>query len=148
MLPSQVMAAARGRLDALRASLPPGYAITIGGEEEEQKKGFKNLAVVLLISVLVIFLALVVQFRSAVKPLIVFAAIPFGAAGALASLVLMGAPLGFMALLGIISLIGVIVNHQIGGLTLATAITLLLVPVLYDTFVLNLKLVRWDAREE
>ena len=36
---------------------------------------------------------------------------------------------------------------QIGGLTFATFVTLLLVPVIYATFVLDLKLVRWDAHE-
>jgi multidrug efflux pump subunit AcrB len=36
-------------------------------------------------------------------------------------------------------------NAQIGGLTLATFITLLLVPVLYSIFVLDLKLIRWDV---
>ena len=55
----------------------------IGGEYEEQVKGFKNLAIVMVISVTMIFLALVIQFRHAVKPFIVFAAIPFGMAGAL-----------------------------------------------------------------
>ena len=60
-----------------------------------------------------IFLALVFQFRNAVKPLIVFAAIPFGVVGALVGLWIMGAPFGFMAFLGVISLIGVIVSHII-----------------------------------
>jgi len=36
---------------------------------------------------------------------------------------------------------------QIGGLTFATVVTLLLVPVIYATFVLDLKLVKWDAHE-
>ena len=67
----------------------------------------------MLVSVVAIYLALVFQFSSAVKPLIVFAAIPFGVVGALVTLVLMGAPFGFMAFLGIISLIGVIVSHVI-----------------------------------
>ena len=158
------------------------------------------------ISVAVIFLALVFQFRSAVKPLIVFGAIPYGVVGAVAVLWLMGAPFGFMAFLGVASLVGVIVSHvivlfdfieeahaagepleqalldagilrlrpvlitvgatvialfplamhggplweplcyaQIGGLTVATFVTLLLVPVLYAIFVKDLRWVRWEA---
>ena len=177
----------------------------VGGEEEEQKKGFKELATVMAISVSSIYLALVLQFRHAVKPLIVFAAIPYGMVGAGAALFVVGAPFGFMAFLGIASLVGVIVSHvivlfdfieekhaegepleqalldagimrlrpvlitvgatvialfplaehggplwepmcyaQIGGLTVATFITLLLVPVIYSIFVLDLKLVRWE----
>jgi multidrug efflux pump subunit AcrB len=151
----------------------------------------------------------VFQFKHAIKPLIVFAAIPYGVVGALAALWLMGSAFGFMAFLGVASLIGVIVSHiivlfdfieerhehgeplqealldagiirlrpvlitvaatvtalfplaahggplweplcyaQIGGLTFATFVTLLLVPVIYATFVLDLKLVRWDTREQ
>ena len=47
--------------------------------DEEQKRGFGNLALVLAISISAIFLALVLQFRNAVKPLIVFGAAEEGA---------------------------------------------------------------------
>ena len=209
VLPSEIMNRARKDIGAIALDLPPGFKLEIGGEEEEQVKGFKNLVTVLLISLACIFLALVVQFKSATKPIILFAAIPFGVAGALVCLALMGSPFGFMAFLGIISLIGVIVSHvivlfdfieerhhegagleealidagilrvrpvlitvaatvlalfplaveggplweplcyaQIGGLTIATFITLLIVPVLYAIFVKDLRLVRWDGHEE
>jgi multidrug efflux pump subunit AcrB len=204
-LPSEVLRSAMPALDDLSRTLPPGYRLEIGGEREEQLKGFGELAVVMLVSVLLIYLALVFQFRNAVKPWIVFAAIPFGVMGALVSLVAMRTPFGFMAFLGVASLIGVIVSHvivlfdyieearemgtplkdalihagiarmrpvivtvgatvfglvplalhggplweglcysQIGGLSIATLVTLALVPVLYAIFVLDLKLIRWD----
>lgn len=203
---SEIMNAARKQLSELKDSLPPGYKLEIGGEEEEQVKGFVNLTIVLVISVTAIFLALVFQFKNTIKPFIVFAAVPYGAVGALLGLWVMNTPFGFMAFLGIISLIGVIVSHiivlfdfieekheegspliealldagimrlrpvmitvgatvvalfplaahggpfwepmcyaQIGGLLAATFITLLLVPVLYAIFVLDLKLVKWDV---
>ncbi|MBF0551471.1 MAG: efflux RND transporter permease subunit [Deltaproteobacteria bacterium] len=113
VLASQVMNAARPRLMEFQKSLPPGYNLQIGGEEEEQSKGFNDLTIVLIISVTCIYLALVFQFRNAIKPLIVFASIPYGVTGALAALVIMGAPFGFMAFLGIVSLVGVIVSHVI-----------------------------------
>ncbi len=205
ILPSQVLAEIGPELAGFEKTLPPGYRVVVAGEQEEQKKGFGNLAMVLGVSVAAIFLALVLQFRSAIKPVVVFAAIPYGVVGALFSLAVMGTPFGFMAFLGIISLIGVIVSHvivlfdfieerhaegealrdalidagilrvrpvlitvgatviafvplalhggplweplcyaQIGGLTIATVITLLIVPVLYSIFVLDLKLVKWD----
>jgi multidrug efflux pump subunit AcrB len=198
-----------GRIKAYGRSLPPGYKLEIGGEYEKQTEGFGELALVMLISVVMIFLALVVQFRHAIKPVIVFAAIPFGIVGALAALWIMGSPFGFTGFLGVASLVGVIVSHvivlfdfieekhaegeplrqalldagimrlrpvlitvgatvialfplaahggplweplcyaQIGGLTIATFVTLLLVPVLYAIFVLDLKLVRWDDAEK
>ncbi|HWS89072.1 MAG TPA: efflux RND transporter permease subunit [Pyrinomonadaceae bacterium] len=205
-LASEVMAAARAGLKELEASLPAGYRLEIGGEEEDQIEGFTDLTIVLGISVVMIFLALVFQFKNAIKPFIVFAAVPYGMVGALAALWVMGAPFGFMAFLGIVSLVGVIVSHiivlfdfieekhaegeplvealldagimrlrpvlitvgatvialfplashggplwepmcyaQIGGLCAATFITLLLVPVLYSIFVLDLKLVKWET---
>ena len=87
--------------------------MAIAGEEEERIKGFAQVTVVLLVSTVLIFLALVFQFKNAVKPLIVFAAIPYGMVGALAALVIMKLPFGFMAFLGVASLIGIIVSHVI-----------------------------------
>lgn len=204
-LASEVMTAARPKLQEFASQMPAGYRLEIGGEEEDTIKGFRNLTIVLLISVVTIFLALVFQFKNAIKPFIVFAAVPFGVVGALAALWIMGAPFGFMAFLGVVSLVGVIVSHiivlfdfieekhaegepliealldagimrlrpvmitvgatvialfplashggplwepmcyaQIGGLSVATFVTLLLVPVMYAIFVLDLKLVKWD----
>jgi multidrug efflux pump subunit AcrB len=113
MLPSQIMDKVRSKFHALNRSLPPGYTMEIGGEEEEQNKGFIQLSQVMAISIILIFLALTLEFKSAIKPLIVFAAVPFGMIAALAALAIMGAPIGFMAFLGIASLIGVIVSHLI-----------------------------------
>ncbi|MBL8187706.1 MAG: efflux RND transporter permease subunit, partial [Acidobacteria bacterium] len=113
VLPSQVFNASRTKMDEFERSLPPGYSISIGGEREQRLKGFRDLAVVMAVSVLAIFLALVVQFKHAIKPLLVFSAIPFGMVGAFAALWVMGAPFGFIAFLGIASLIGVIVSHVI-----------------------------------
>jgi multidrug efflux pump len=112
-LPSQVFKAARARLDEFQRSLPPGYGMSVGGEREQQLKGFRELGVVMLVSVVAIFLALAAQFKHAIKPLLVFSAIPFGVVGAFVALAVMGAPFGFMAFLGVASLIGVIVSHVI-----------------------------------
>jgi len=209
ILPSQVLEPLMPKIKEFQKDLPPGYFLEIGGEYDEQVKGFKQLSVVMAISVMLIYIALVVQFRSAVKPILVFAAIPYGMTGALAGLVIMHQPFGFMGFLGVASLVGVIVSHvivlfdfieeahergeplrealldagivrlrpvmitvgatvlglvplamhggplweplcyaQIGGLSIATFITLLLVPVLYSIFVLDLKLIKWETKEQ
>src|SRR3954447_7159618 len=100
-------------LRKFEAGLPEGYRVEIVGELKEQIKGQRQSLTVVLASVIAIYLALVFQFRNAIKPLIVFAGIPFGAVGALASVWLMRMPLGFLVTLGITSLIGVIVSHVI-----------------------------------
>lgn len=113
VLPSQVFNATRAKMDDLGRTLPPGYSLSVGGEREQRLKGFGDLAIVMAVSVLAIFLALVIQFKHAIKPLLVFSAIPFGMVGAFAALAIMGSPFGFIAFLGIASLIGVIVSHVI-----------------------------------
>lgn len=112
-LASDVDGAAQANLDKLRASLPPGYAIEQGGEIEEQQKAFLQLVAVLAISVVCIYLALVLEFKNVVKPLLVFAAVPYGMVGSVIGLRAMSEPFGFMAFLGIISLVGVLVSHII-----------------------------------
>ncbi len=113
VLASEIVANAKPQLDAIAASLAPGYRLEIGGEHEKQIQGFRELVMVLCISILAIYLALAFQFSSAIKPLIVFAAVPYGAVGALFAIWVMGSPFGFMAFLGIVSLVGVIVSHII-----------------------------------
>jgi multidrug efflux pump subunit AcrB len=101
------------RLRDFENHLPPGYRMEIVGELKEQIKGQRQSLTVVVASVIAIYLALVFQFKNAIKPLIVFAGIPFGTVGALAGVWLMHMPLGFMVILGITSLIGVIVSHVI-----------------------------------
>ncbi len=113
VLPSQVLAPLLPKIKEFQKNLPPGYFLEIGGEYDEQQKGFKQLGVVMAISVLLIYIALVMQFKNAVKPFLVFAAIPYGMTGAFAGLVIMGQPFGFMGFLGVASLVGVIVSHVI-----------------------------------
>ena len=204
-LASEVITVALPKLKELEKALPPGYGITVGGEYDKQLTGFRDLGTVLAISVTAIYLALLFQFNNAIKPFLVFAAAPYGVAGALIALWVMNTSFGFMAFLGIASLIGVIVSHvivlfdfieemhakgepfeqavidagiirlrpvlitvgatvlalfplamhggplwqplcyaQIGGLTVATFITLLMVPVLYSIMVLDLKWLTWE----
>ena len=204
VLASEILKQALPRLTEFQKHMPRGYRIQIGGEQAKQQSGFANLTTVLLISIVGIYAALLLQFGDAIKPLLVLAATPYGVVGALICLAIMGSPFGFMAFLGIASLIGVIVSHvivlfdfieemrekgepfeqairdagierlrpvmitvaatilalfplashggplwqplcyaQIGGLAVATFITLLLVPVFYSIAVLDLKIVKW-----
>ncbi|MGA8037408.1 MAG: efflux RND transporter permease subunit [Candidatus Acidiferrales bacterium] len=208
VLASEVFGPAQAKLNELSETLPPGYQIIVSGEQAKTEQGFRNLAVVMAISVAMIFLALAFQFKHSIKPFLVLACAPYGVGGALLALRVMGASFGFMAFLGIASLIGVIVSHvivlfdfieemhekgepleqalldagivrlrpvmitvgatvlalvplamhggplwqplcyaQIGGLCVATFITLLLVPILYSIFVLDFKIVTWGAAE-
>ncbi|AWM36632.1 Multidrug resistance protein MexB [Gemmata obscuriglobus] len=112
-LPSAVVDEVEKKLKPVSAEWPPGYRFAVGGEKEEQEKGFKSIATAGLVSMLAIYLALVVQFNSLTKPLLVYAAVPFGMVGGLMGLLAFNVPLGFFAGLGLSSLMGVIVSHVI-----------------------------------
>jgi len=64
VLASEVLGPIESKLKDLQSRLPPGYQLQIAGEKAKQVDGFMNLAVVLLISLVGIYLALLVQFRA------------------------------------------------------------------------------------
>ncbi|WP_437193199.1 efflux RND transporter permease subunit [Planctomicrobium sp. SH527] len=113
LLSSDVYTFVEQKLATATKDWPPGYRFQVGGEKEEQLKGFGSLYISMIVSVFAIYLALILQFNSLTKPLVVFAAVPFGMIGGLMGLIIFGVPLGFFALLGVSSLIGVIISHVI-----------------------------------
>ncbi len=113
VLASKVVEALDVKLKEASKAWPAGYHYAFGGEKEEQEKGFGSMQIAMITSVLAIYLALVLQFNSLTKPLVVFAAVPFGMVGGLMGLILFNVPLGFFALLGLSSLAGVIISHVI-----------------------------------
>jgi multidrug efflux pump subunit AcrB/outer membrane protein TolC len=110
-LPSQVLASARR--DISRISLPEGYSIEYGGEEENQNETSGEMDRALAISLVLIFITLLFQFRTLVDPLIVMAAFPLALPGAALGLFVTGNPFGFTAFIGIISLGGLVVRNSI-----------------------------------
>jgi len=113
VLPSQVVGAVADRLRQAHRTWPANYRYEFGGEKQEQQKGFASLTRALMISLGAIYLVLVWQFNSVTKPLVVFAAVPFGLAAGMMGLLIFHVSFGFMAFLGIASLAGVIVSHII-----------------------------------
>ncbi|MEO0556784.1 MAG: efflux RND transporter permease subunit, partial [Bacteroidota bacterium] len=102
-------------VDAVRASvaLPPGYRFFVGGKLEAQQENFSSLGTALLVALFGIFGVLVLQFRSLVQPMVVFAAIPLTAVGAFPALALTGYSFSFTAFIGLTSLVGIVVNNSI-----------------------------------
>jgi len=92
---------------------PRDYHYVVGGEYEEQQSTFGNLAIILILAQIAIFAVLVLQFRSILQPLIVFSAIPLAASGSIIALYITGWPFSFFAFIGLISLIGIVVNNSI-----------------------------------
>jgi len=91
----------------------PGYDLKFGGEEKSTKESVASLARAMVIAVIGIFVILVALFKSFAKPLLVMYSIPFGFIGTIIGFSIHDKSLGFLAVIGIIGLAGVIVNSSI-----------------------------------
>jgi multidrug efflux pump subunit AcrB len=97
------------------AALPkrPGVRIEIGGQVESQRAAFDNLRVVFGLALGLVFLLLVVQFRSLALPLVVLLSLPFGQLGALLALHARHVALNISSGMGLILLVGLVVKNGI-----------------------------------
>ena len=110
-LSSQIVADTRKQVDKM--ALPAGYRIEYGGERENQNETFGEMEHALLISLVLIFLILLFQFRTLVDPLIVMMAFPLALPGAALGLLITHNNFGFTAFMGIVSLGGLVVRNSI-----------------------------------
>ncbi len=92
---------------------PSGYSYEIGGTFESSASANASIADKMPLAGLLILLLLVGQFNSLRKPLIIVLTIPLGLIGVVIGLLVTGQPFGFMTLLGVISLAGIVINNAI-----------------------------------
>src|SRR5699024_11282083 len=92
---------------------PQIYDEEIGGVAEMQKDSFEQLGLAMVVAIAIVFLLLVMTFRSMMQPLILLVSIPFAATGALALLLITGKPMDISALIGMLMLIGIVVTNAI-----------------------------------
>lgn len=110
----QAVAGLRPELDALQARWPLGYAYAFGGEHEESRKAQQSIYDQLPLAGLVIVLLLILQFNSYRRPLIVLLIVPMGLIGVTAGLLAVpGMYFGFMTLLGVVALSGIVINNVV-----------------------------------
>lgn len=110
-LPSAVLSRARAQLENI--PIPSGYRLEFAGEDKEMNKSMNAMLMVVLISITAIMMTMIVQFESFVKSLTVTLTVPLGLIGTFAGLAFSGSSFGFMAMLGLVSLTGVIISHII-----------------------------------
>jgi multidrug efflux pump len=101
------------QLDALRATLPDGYRIEVGGAAEASAKGNASLVKVLPLMILSILGVLMIQLQSFALVVLVLLTAPLGLIGVTASLLATGMPFGFVATLGTIALFGIIMRNSV-----------------------------------
>ena len=103
------------QIDALiaRSNIPKGVEVTLRGMVQSMRESFKSFATGLLLSVLLLYLILVAQFRSFIDPFIILLALPPGITGVLLTLWLTGTTLNIMSLMGVVMLAGVAMSNSI-----------------------------------
>jgi multidrug efflux pump len=102
-----------GPLRALMKKMPPGYQIQVAGAVEEASKGQGAIVVGLPVALFIILTLLMLQLQSFSRAALVFITGPLGIAGAAAALLILNRPFGFVALLGVIALFGMIIRNSV-----------------------------------
>ncbi len=97
----------------IRDGLAPGYRLEIGGAAEESIKANASLAALFPVMVLAMLTLLMIQLQSFSRLILVFLTAPLGLIGASLGLNLTGKPFGFVALLGLIALAGMIMRNAV-----------------------------------
>ncbi|UII27524.1 efflux RND transporter permease subunit [Fulvivirga maritima] len=109
--PASILRDITPKIDALE--LPAGVHIEYGGDAESTRDNQPNMMTSLGVSLILIFLTLLFQFKNLGKSLIVLSTFPLSLLGAFTGLYITGNPLGMTAFMGIISLIGIVVRNGI-----------------------------------
>jgi multidrug efflux pump len=111
--PATVVAQISAELDKLRAQLPPGYRIDVGGAVEESAKAGASIAAGVPLFLFVVFTVLMIQLMSFQRVILVVLTAPLGLIGVVSFLLLFNKPMGFVAQLGIIALFGMIMRNSV-----------------------------------
>ena len=103
------------RIEALAAgiSLPEGFDIAMGGQNEEMVRSFDSMRFALLLAVFLVYLVMASQFESFLHPLVIMFTIPLGLVGSLLALMAVDERVSVVVLIGLIMLAGIVVNNAI-----------------------------------
>jgi hydrophobic/amphiphilic exporter-1 (mainly G- bacteria), HAE1 family len=96
-----------------QTQLPENMTITVRGSVQAMRSSFKSFSLGLILSVLLVYLILVAQFRSFVDPFLILLAVPTGLAGVLVMLWASSTTLNVMSLMGVVMMVGIVVSNSI-----------------------------------
>ncbi|MDQ9817346.1 efflux RND transporter permease subunit [Acinetobacter bereziniae] len=111
--PATVVNQMAEKMDQLRATLPSGYLVEVGGTVEESAKGQSSVNAGMPLFLAVVFTLLMIQLKSISRSFIVFLTAPLGLIGVVLFLLLFNKPFGFVAMLGTIALSGMIMRNSL-----------------------------------
>jgi HAE1 family hydrophobic/amphiphilic exporter-1 len=102
-------------IEAVLADLPPSRELRmdVGGENEEMRRSFRDLAFAFGLALVLVYMILAAQFESFVHPFTILTAVPLALVGTVLALALTGGGLNTMSLIGVVILVGIVVNDAI-----------------------------------
>ena len=113
MQPTDLVKVLKPEVDKFAASLPEGYNVQTGGTVEQSAKAQGPIAKVVPLMLFLMATFLMIQLQSVHKMFLVVSVAPLGLIGVVLALVPTGTPMGFVAILGILALIGIIVRNSV-----------------------------------
>ncbi len=93
--------------------MPTGYSYTFGGETEQIEETFTDLAMVMLVAIVLVYMIIAAQFESLIQPLSIMFSVPLALSGGFIGLFVTGIPLNVIGIIGLIILVGIVVNNAI-----------------------------------
>jgi multidrug efflux pump subunit AcrB len=96
-----------------RMAIPPGIVINIGGEIEEMQKSMRDLLLLLLLGIALVYMVMAAQFESFLDPFIIMFAMPFTFTGVIFALLMTGLTVSIISVFGVVMLMGIVVNNAI-----------------------------------
>lgn len=94
-------------------TLPEDVFVSVGGEAEEQVKAFRDLLLLLILGIALVYMVMAAQFESLLDPFIIMFAIPFTFIGVILGFLFSGITLNVVSFLGVVMLMGIVVNNAI-----------------------------------
>ncbi len=113
MQPTDLVAELKPEIDTFTQGLPSGYKVATGGTVEESGKAQGPIAQVLPLMLFLMATFLMIQLHSVQKMFLVVSVAPLGLIGVVLALVPTGTPLGFVAILGVLALVGIIIRNSV-----------------------------------
>jgi multidrug efflux pump len=111
--PESVVASLSPAIETFRKTLPASYAVVVGGTVEESQASQASVLAVVPVMLLAMLTVLMIQLQSFPKLFMVLSVAPLGLIGVVAALMLSGRPLGFVAILGVLALLGMISKNAV-----------------------------------
>lgn len=107
---------------AKSVALPAGYAISIGGENEEIRESFRSLLIIILLSIFLVYMILAAQYESVLYPFVILLTSPLAFIGAIGAMALTGQAYNVMSLIGLVIMIGAVDNDAVIVVDVITAL--------------------------